>query len=128
MNNKRTNMNSDQNQYNLLYTDLRRRIKKLQEHLRELPDNELMRLHMEFYEQPENERDAALLVAFHKEVERRHIAAGWLWRRLFRRQEFEKWVAHNKIIEAKAIQDAINLLQKYDDPSSQEAIRRLTHL
>ncbi len=96
--------------------------------MRKLPDNELMRLHTGIYEEPEHKQDAALMAAIYNEVQRRYIAAGWLWRRLFKRQEYEKWVAHNKITEAKATQKIINILQKYDDPSSQEAIRRLKGL
>lgn len=118
-------MSSDQNQF---YAALQRRIKELQEQLRKLPDNELMRLHTGIYEEPKDKQDAALMAAIYNEVQRRSIAASWLWRRLFRRQKYEKWVAHNKITEAKATQQAINILQKYDDPDSQEAIRRLKGL
>ncbi len=121
----RTNMSSDQNQF---YADLQRRIKELQEQLRKLPDNELIRLHTGIYEESEDKQDAALMAAIYNEVQRRYIAAGWLWRRLFRRQKYEKWVAHNKITEAKATQKIINILQKYDDPSSREVIRRLKGL
>lgn len=107
MNNKRTNMGYGQNQF---YEDLQRRIKELQEKLKKLPDDELMRLHEGIYDEPEEKQDAALMAAIYNEVQRRYIAAGWLWRRLFRRQEYEKWVNHNKMTEAKATQKIINIL------------------
>ena len=122
MDNKRTNMGHAQNQF---YEDLQRRIKEAKGQLRKLSDDELMRIHEGLYDEPEGKQDAAFMAAIYNEVRRRSIAAGWLWCRLFRRQEHEKWVAHNNKTEAKARQKIINVLQKYDDPSSQEAIRRL---
>ncbi len=118
-------MSYDQNHFDV---ELQRRIKEAGEHLRKLPDDELMRLHEGIYDQPEEKEDAAFMVAIYKETQRRYTAVGWIWRRLFRRQEYEKWVAHQKMIEAKATQRIINILQKYDDSTSQEVIRRLKGL
>ncbi|MCH8088623.1 MAG: hypothetical protein IH955_01255 [Chloroflexi bacterium] len=115
-------MGFDQDQFKV---DMRRRIKERQEQLKELPDNELMRLSEGIYDLPEEKRDAALMAAAFNEVQRRSIAAGWFWRRWFKRQEYEKWVEHNKTTEAKATLEAIDIFQKYDDPKSQEAVRRL---
>jgi len=111
----------DQNRFD---AELRRRIKEAEEQLRKLPDDELMQLHEGVYDQPEHKQDSAFMAAIYNEVRRRSVTAGWLWHRLFRHQEYEKWVTHNNKTEAKAKQKLITILQKYEDPTSQEVIRR----
>lgn len=115
-------MYSDQEQFD---ADMRRRIRENEKQLKKLSDDELMRLHESIDYGPEGQQDAALMAAALREVDRRRWAAGWFWRRWFRPGEYRKWVDHMNATETKAAQQMIDIFEKYDDPTSQESVRRL---
>ena len=105
---------------------LRARIKKNQKELRNLSDDELMHIHESLYSNLLNEPDAAYIVAVSKEVDRRYLAASWIWRRKSKPEEYQKWVDNKNKTEVMATKHIINDLSKYSDQKSQEVVKRMT--
>ena len=105
---------------------LQARIKQIQKELKGLSDDELMHVHEALYSGLQKEPDAAYMAAALKEVDRRYLAAGWIWRRKSRPEEYQKWVDHKNKTEAMATKQIINNLSKYGDHKSQEVVKRMT--
>jgi hypothetical protein len=102
-------MSFDQNKYNV---ELQQRIEKYAVSLRHMPDNELRTVYEKMYDNPDKQ-DAALMIACHREIERRSIAAGWFWKRWLNKKEYEDWRDFNKRMEAKAARLALEVIQKH---------------
>lgn len=102
-------MSFDQDKYN---TELRQRIRKHSVSVRHMPDNELRTVYEKMYDNPDKQ-DAALVIACHREIERRSIAAGWFWKRWLNKKECEEWKNFNERMEAKAVRFASEVIQKY---------------
>lgn len=109
------------------YTEqLKERIKQHQKSLKRLSDDELMHIHEGMHSDLQREPDAAYLVAVSREVDRRYLAAGWIWQRKLKPEEYTKWVNHKNKTEAMAAKEIINDFSKYNDPKSQEVVKRMT--
>lgn len=84
-----------------------------QQRLKALPDEEVMRLHLEELRiDLEDKQDKYNLEALYKEARRREVAAGWIWKRFFNPAAYEKWVRHSKLTEIEASRMAIKILSK----------------
>ena len=105
--------------------EMQRRIKEKEEWLRSLPDDELMRVDLGIYQTPDKQRDAALMAAAIRQVQRREVSAGWFWRRWRKPAEYQKWLDHRTATEAAAKTNLIDVFRKYRDPQSQEVVRRM---
>lgn len=100
--------------------NLRQRVVDAQKELRKLSDEQLMRMDESLFSDPDKIQDPALMAASYNEVRRRFVAAGWIWKRLFKREEYEKWVQYNKKMEIRATQQLIGIMEKRDDERSHE--------
>ncbi|MFC1962465.1 hypothetical protein ACFLWB_00455 [Chloroflexota bacterium] len=107
-------------------SDLRGRIKELQQELRRLSDEELMSAHEKACEESgDGKGNAAQLLATMNEVRRRYVAAAWFWRRRRNPDNYQKWVSHERKMELKTTQISIKDLRAPNDPKSQEILGKL---
>ena len=74
----------------------------------------------------QKETDAAYMAAVSKEVDRRYLAAGWIWRRKLKPEEYRKWVNHKNRTEVMVTKQIISDFSKYNDQKSQEIVKRMT--
>ena len=75
--------------------------KEFYDKVKSMPDSELMNFHEQLYDNLE-EQEVELIKASNQEVRRRALEADKLLRRLFNRQQHEKWNDFLKRIEVKA--------------------------
>lgn len=105
--------------------DLKKRIEQREKELKNLPDDEIMRMHESIYSDFQKEPDAALLAAIKREVDRRFQTTSWIWRRKSNPKKYQKWINHKEKMEAIATRFAINQLTKLNDPKYEETINKL---
>lgn len=91
-----------------------RKIKEYHVKVRRMPDNELINFYDKLYDNLEKE-DVVMVEASFYEVRRRFLEAGKFLRRLFNRQQYEKWNNFIPRIEAKATKFALEKIQKQRD-------------
>ena len=102
-------MSFDQDKYN---TELQQRIEKHAASVRHMPDNELKMVYERMHDNPDK-HDAALMIAYYREVRRRYVAAGWFWKRWLNKKEYEEWKNFMERIEARAMRFASEVIQKH---------------
>lgn len=105
-------MRFDREKYN---TELQQQIEKHLLSVRRMPDNELKMLYERMVDNVDNTdgHDAPLFAACYREVHRRYLASGWLWKRILNNKQYKDWKDYMQRIEAKATKHALDVIQKH---------------
>ena len=91
---------------------------KSQEQARDLPDDELMDLHLMLIDSKVSAKikgdkdDLLLFAAVCTEVERRHVASGLFWQRWRDQNTYRKWQIHSQLAEIISAQSMIDELEQ----------------
>ena len=95
-----------------------------QNELKRLSDEEIMQLDLKGVTSfgsmglGKDKIDSGTALAADREVRRRAISAGWIWKRFFDRANFEKWETYQKLRENEAEKAAMEFLKEYKSSNS----------
>ena len=104
---------------------MQERIKQKRKEVKNLSDEELMKLHEALFTEVEEDPDPEFVTVIKKEIDKRYISASWIWKRKSKPKEYQKWVDHEKKTEVMAARKVISKYSKYKDQESQDIVRKM---